>query len=61
MITTDLQCSGDLMYLKGQTLHWVKALGFSRHISWNVGQLDAEQIAQSFERRAVHDLLIFEG
>jgi hypothetical protein len=49
------------MYLKGQRLHWVKALGFSRHISWNVGQLDAEQIAQSFERRAVHDLLIFEG
>lgn len=52
-----LQKAGDMMLLKGQTVHWVRALGFSVNFSWNFGILDLEQLNVAIHRYEVNDSL----
>uniref|UniRef100_A0A7S0XBB1 JmjC domain-containing protein n=1 Tax=Chromulina nebulosa TaxID=96789 RepID=A0A7S0XBB1_9STRA len=56
-----LQYPGDVILLKGQTLHWVRSLGFSVHFSWNFGYLEYEQILTSLDRYYINDLLTLNG
>ena len=49
------QRQGDLMLTKGGTLHWVRALGFSTHFSWNFGLLEKQQMEISLERYRMND------
>lgn len=45
-----LQRAGDCITLQGATLHWVRALGFSLHFSWNFGYPGVDQLHQSLLR-----------
>eukprot|EP01041_Mallomonas_annulata_P006972 gene6972-14167_t len=45
-----IQHAGDVVFVKGSTLHWVRSLGFSSHFSWNFGRLELEQIHTSMIR-----------
>ena len=38
------------MVTRGDTLHWVRALGFSVHFSWNFGVFDVDQMEASMAR-----------
>ncbi len=55
------QHAGDIVYLKGSTLHWVRSLGFATHISWNIGALDSEQLGASLTRSRINDELTLSG
>ena len=44
IVQSGLQHAGDLITLRGDTLHWVRALGFSTHFSWNYGIFEDSQV-----------------
>ena len=48
--TYSTQSAGDCVVLDGSTLHWVRALGFSLHFSWNFGVVSANQYLRALER-----------
>ena len=48
--TYSTQSAGDCVVLDGSTLHWVRALGFSLHFSWNFGVVSATQYLRALER-----------
>ena len=45
-----VQCPGDMYVLRGETLHWVRGMGFSTNFSWNFGKLDNTQLKMSYDR-----------
>ncbi|KAG5185763.1 hypothetical protein JKP88DRAFT_132123, partial [Tribonema minus] len=45
-----IQRAGDVVVLRGDTLHWVRSLGFSVSSSWNFGHLEARQLEAAFDR-----------
>ncbi len=52
---TGVQSAGDCVILKGETLHWVRALGFSSNFSWNFGLLESSQLELASQRQAEND------
>ena len=48
------QREDDVVVLRGDTVHWVRSVGYSVNTSWNFGTLDAAQLATSFERCAIN-------
>lgn len=50
-----IQKAGDVVVLKGDTLHWVRSLGFSVHFSWNFGLFDSEQINKALDRYYINE------
>lgn len=55
MVQTGLQRPGDVVVLRGSTIHWVVAETASVHSSWNLGVLDARQILEALDRAALND------
>ena len=50
LISAGIQGPDDVIITRGDTLHWVRALGFSTHFSWNFGAFDRDQIEVSMAR-----------
>jgi hypothetical protein len=50
LIAPGIQESDDIVVTRGDTLHWVRALGFSVHFSWNFGVFDVDQVEASMAR-----------
>jgi hypothetical protein len=50
LIAPGVQDSDDIVVTRGDTLHWVRALGFSVHFSWNFGVFDVDQMEASMAR-----------
>lgn len=55
-VRTGIQRPGDVIVLRGSTLHWVVALSASVHSSWNIGVCDALQFKDALDRAAMNDL-----
>ena len=45
-----IQGPNDVIITGGDTLHWVRALGFSTHYSWNFGVFECEQVEVAMAR-----------
>ena len=45
-----IQGQDDVIITRGDTLHWVRALGFSTHFSWNFAVYDSDQIEVAMAR-----------
>ena len=56
-----VQKAGDAVLLKGETLHWVRSLGFSSHFSWNFGPMRREQLESIVQRVCVNEKMTVEG
>jgi hypothetical protein len=56
-----IQRAGDVVILRGDTLHWVRSLGFSVHYSWNIGNFDEDQIKVSMDRYHINNLFTATG
>lgn len=56
-----IQRAGDVVILRGDTLHWVRSLGFSVHFSWNFGYFDRDQLLTSMERYDINSILTSTG
>ena len=57
-VRTGLQRAGDVVVLRGGTLHWVRALGPAAvATSWNFGRFDEAQFAESLERYDINNAL----
>jgi len=51
------QRKGDVITLKGETLHWVRALGVCVCSSWNYGIIESNQLEQGWERYRINATL----
>lgn len=57
-----IQKPGDVVILKGATLHWVRSLGFATHYSWNIGLfMELDQITSAIERYHLNEELTKTG
>ena len=54
-VRVGLQKAGDVVVLKGGTLHWVVADSVTVHSSWNFGELCAGQLSDALDRAAVNE------
>ena len=52
-----VQRAGDLVCLKGDTLHWVRSYGISVHSSWNMGPWEESTLVAAALRRSINDSL----
>ena len=50
MLESGIQGPDDVIVTRGDTLHWVRGLGFSTHFSWNFGTFDCDQVEASMAR-----------
>lgn len=50
-----IQRPGDVVILKGETLHWVRSLGCASHSSWNFGLLEQDQLEHAMERYTINE------
>lgn len=55
-VRTGIQRPGDVVVLRGSTLHWVQAESASLHSSWNICVCDAVQIKGALQRADMNDL-----
>ncbi|KAJ8609478.1 hypothetical protein CTAYLR_005426 [Chrysophaeum taylorii] len=55
-VRTGIQRPGDVVVLRGSTLHWVVAESPAVHSSWNFGVCDAAQLKEALDRAILNDL-----